>query len=534
MDSEIEGSEKISLVQDRIIYIPPPDLIPDASNAAYSELSRVFSKFLSPAQLSNPVKKTLDSDDSMSNTDINKAQSSGATNSTHKDEEKDMMEEGAGKVGLSRKERKMRNRLDIAELKQLVERPDVVEIHDSNSSDPKLLVYLKSYRNTVAVPRHWSQKRKYLQGKRGIEKPPFTLPAFIADTGIMKIRNAQEEKDKKSKSRQRERMQPKLGKIDIDYQVLHDAFFRYQTKPPLTAHGDLYYEGKENEVKMKEKKPGMLSEELRTALGMSEALSPPPWLQNMQRFGPPPSYPSLKISGVNCPIPEGARWGFNEGEWGQAPLDAYGRPLYGDVYGKEKKEDDDDTKVEKTLWGTLLEEEEEEEEEAESSDEELPEQAIKEGTESVSSVASGVETPEAIPLRKTDGTGTETPEAVRTGPGYTVLEQKPVTGGTGFFPSQHTYVLGSAAATSASTEQEKKLEAKRQQKTGQVDVALKPEELENLDAATLKRKYEQQLETEKANLASQKQDVSDVFEEENRKKKRKLNKEKKKTERFKF
>jgi hypothetical protein len=29
--------------------------------------------------------------------------------------------------------------------------------------DPKLLVYLKSYRNTVPVPRHWSQKRKFLQ-----------------------------------------------------------------------------------------------------------------------------------------------------------------------------------------------------------------------------------------------------------------------------------------------------------------------------------------------------------------------------------
>ena len=34
-------------------------------------------------------------------------------------------------------------------------------------------------RNTVPVPRHWCFKRKYLQGKRGIEKPPFDLPDFI-------------------------------------------------------------------------------------------------------------------------------------------------------------------------------------------------------------------------------------------------------------------------------------------------------------------------------------------------------------------
>ena len=46
----------------------------------------------------------------------------------------------------------------------------------------------------------------------------------------------------------KERVQPKMGKIDIDYQVLHDAFFKYQSKPKLTGHGDLYYEGKEYEV----------------------------------------------------------------------------------------------------------------------------------------------------------------------------------------------------------------------------------------------------------------------------------------------
>jgi splicing factor 3B subunit 2 len=35
-----------------------------------------------------------------------------------------------------------------------------------------------------------------------------------------------------------------MGKIDIDYSKLHDAFFRWQTKPKMTMHGDLYYEGK--------------------------------------------------------------------------------------------------------------------------------------------------------------------------------------------------------------------------------------------------------------------------------------------------
>ena len=56
----------------------------------------------------------------------------------------------------------------------------------------------------------------------------------------------------------------------------------------------------------------MLSAELQNALGMDES-SPPPWLINMQRYGPPPSYPSLKIPGLNAPIPPGAQFGYHQG-----------------------------------------------------------------------------------------------------------------------------------------------------------------------------------------------------------------------------
>ena len=51
------------------------------------------------------------------------------------------------------------------------------------------------------------------------------------------------------KAKMREKVRPKLGKIDIDYQKLHDAFFKWQTKPKMSMHGDLYYEGKEFEIR---------------------------------------------------------------------------------------------------------------------------------------------------------------------------------------------------------------------------------------------------------------------------------------------
>lgn len=81
-----------------------------------------------------------------------------------------------------------------ASFMQLVARPDVVEMHDVTAQEPKLLVHLKATRNTVPVPRHWCFKRKYLQGKRGIEKPPFELPEFIKRTGIQEMREALQEK----------------------------------------------------------------------------------------------------------------------------------------------------------------------------------------------------------------------------------------------------------------------------------------------------------------------------------------------------
>ncbi len=81
-----------------------------------------------------------------------------------------------------------------------------------------------------------------LQGKRGIEKPPFELPEYIAATGITKLRETARQLDeqKKLKSKTRDRMAPKMGRIEIDYQVLHDAFFKFQTKPKLSRPGDLY------------------------------------------------------------------------------------------------------------------------------------------------------------------------------------------------------------------------------------------------------------------------------------------------------
>jgi splicing factor 3B subunit 2 len=226
--------------------------------------------------------------------------------------DEDASSEGSDNEAPAASKRKARkaSRLSVAELKRIVKRPELVEWVDVSAPDPRLLLSIKSYRNVVPIPQHWSAKRDYLQSKRGLEKPPFQLPSYIADTGIATQRDAVKEKEDSQslKQKTRERVQPKMGKIDIDYQKLHDAFFKYQTPPRMTSFGEMYYEGKEFETDLRNKRPGELSKELIEALSIPP-LAPPPWLIAMQRYGAPPSYPHLKIPGLNAPIPHGASWG---------------------------------------------------------------------------------------------------------------------------------------------------------------------------------------------------------------------------------
>jgi splicing factor 3B subunit 2 len=372
-----------------------------------------------------------------------------------------------------RSKRKLREilRPSVADLKRRVNRADLVEAHDVTANDPDFLIYLKGVPGTVPVPRHWGRKRKYLQGKRGFEKPPFTLPDFIIKTGITDIRDtvAEDEAGQKAKQKNRGRVAPKMGAMDVDYRTLHDAFFKYQTKPEnLTSFGDLYYEGRELETRTKIKPGEELSPALREALGMITESSPPPWLINMQRYGPPPGYPTLRIPGLNAPLPnEHCQYGYHTGGWGKPPVDNYQRPLYGgDPFAKPGGAGQDGSTPDgglvtsdgKTLlkgdWGALptvdVDEggEESSEEEEDSSDEEMEhsegEEHEDDGSESVLPPPPKV-APLVGELRK--ARGDETP-LVDAGPKqlYTVLEAQQVSGQEGnVFGSEFQYVLPGGA-----------------------------------------------------------------------------------------
>lgn len=197
--------------------------------------------------------------------------------------------------------------IPLSVLKSEAKFPELVDWKDVNSPDPRLFIYLKTLPNSVYIPPHWQSKKNFLSTKRGIERPPFKLPKFILDTGILEMRNITDESDNDStlKQRMRERVQPKAGQLDIDYNKLYDAFFKYQQKPPLLKFGELYTETTNtDDIILKDQisriKIGSLSNKLKIALGMIDEnnniknkLSP--WFYRMQQLGPPPSYPYMKI-----------------------------------------------------------------------------------------------------------------------------------------------------------------------------------------------------------------------------------------------
>jgi len=434
-ESELKGDESSDEEEDTLKReaVPKPDLDPSIeveyvekdeyllTGKYYDEFKHVFQYFSAPKQNMNEMQE--------------------------EEEEEDAQKDEAGKTQdgeqqLSRKKKKMLKRLKVAQLKAQVKRPDVVEVWDTTAKDPLTLVYLKSYKNTVPVPRHWSQKRKFLQNKRGILKPPFKLPEHIEKTGIARLRDPFNDKEAGRLVRQklRERMNPKLGKIDIDYEVLHNAFFKFQEKPQMTKHGDIYYEGKEDEVKMQSYRPGKISEQLRQALGISE-FAPAPWVVNMQRYGPPPSYPHLKIPGLNAPLPDGT------GYTGTRLLDENGRPLLpGGLYGNEFEEE----QVDKTLWGEPMEEDIEEQLGEPEMAETMEPRTAAEERSGISSVISGMETPD-IELQKRPITSAQqiqntnyNPKDTVPRPLYQVLEPVQKTIGSNIFGSSYGYIIPGA------------------------------------------------------------------------------------------
>jgi splicing factor 3B subunit 2 len=181
----------------------------------------------------------------------------------------------------------------------------------------------------------------------------------------------------------------------------------------------------------------------------------------------------MRICGLNAPIPPGASFGYQPGGWGKPPVDEYGRPLYGDVFGVMQGDEEEVVVDRTTRWGQIEEVEAEEEEEEEEEEEDAGGMETPMTVDGVSTIA-GTETPDTIvDLRKR--AGLETPDSFSSSRElYQVLQEKATVGANGqMFGSDRTYVLPGK---------------------GDVQVSINPDDLEEQmrDKDSMKEAYEAQ------------------------------------------
>lgn len=134
-----------------IEYVPEPLLVPDTENNEFENV-RILQE-LSAAVITDDERR------SDATTSYDKQKNNDENGFVGDDDDEN------NEVQISKRKLREILRPSIAQLKQAVKRPDLVEAHDVTAEDPEFLIFLKSIPGTVQVPRHWGRKRKFLQGK---------------------------------------------------------------------------------------------------------------------------------------------------------------------------------------------------------------------------------------------------------------------------------------------------------------------------------------------------------------------------------
>ncbi|ODV79604.1 DUF382-domain-containing protein [Suhomyces tanzawaensis NRRL Y-17324] len=316
--------------------------VPLGSSELMEQFSQVFDRFKNSTE--EPDEPSKQKDEVFSEQESYSASDS---DSDYEDETKP----------LSKRQLRLQNKVSLAYLKASTNRPQLVDWHDVDARDPFMLVAMKSQPNAIQVPDHWTAKREYLSGRKGMDRMPFELPKFIRDTGIQDMRQPQE---LNLRQEQRNKVQPKMGRLDIDYQKLYNAFFKHQEQPRMFGFGDVYFEGKEANDDFVQLtahiKPGVVSSGLRKALEMTDNMKVmPPWISIMQDIGKPPSYKNLVIPGLDT---EYSNTGYREKGNKQYNDEEYWGKMQEYVESSEEEDEEDEED----------EEEHEEEEEVNESD----------------------------------------------------------------------------------------------------------------------------------------------------------------------
>ena len=256
----------------------------------------------------------------------------------------------------------------------------------------------------------------------------------------------------------------------------------------------------------------------------------------MQRYGPPPSYPNLKIPGLNAPIPADATYGYHPGGWEKIPVNEYGEPLYGDAFGQSERVDGIAfEKFDQTLWSEfkyLYAEDDDEQygEDDEDNDDQMDDEEDRIDESGFSSV-DGMETPSGeFDLRKKTTSTSQQQQEKDHRPLFQVIEQQVDNTATGLIATNFRYVLPSSSAPSSSGSAVERVEMLTRGKAQKTEVAFDPSEIEAHEGLTdelIIKKYHEKTQQNKDAGTFSHQDNSDLVAEQAAKMKKKAKKQQK-------
>ncbi|ELQ73935.1 Splicing factor 3b, subunit 2 [Trachipleistophora hominis] len=200
------------------------------------------------------------------------------------------------------------------ELKLIVDNPATVDIEDVSAPNPVLLNKYKNTRNAVPVPSHWKAGKMTFYTRERYEPP------FVNDEALKMRETFYEHADKSTeKQREREKKYPKMtNEFLIPQETMKNMLRSAYVSSRLLRAGILYDLHEGMKIPKTDNLLENMSTELKKACGMKKC-TPPPWLHNMQRIGPPPDT-AYQIPGVNCEIPDGCKYGYDEDGWGKLPV----------------------------------------------------------------------------------------------------------------------------------------------------------------------------------------------------------------------
>lgn len=193
--------------------------------------------------------------------------------------------------------------------------PRLLKYEDVNATNVDIYNSLKGNPHIVLVPEYWNSRNKYLCSLNCDKQRTFSIPEIIEKSEISRYWKLFESRNQTLADKLKARRYPKIDKIKSSVVEATNKILRQELKINVLKYGDLLNENWYTRRIYAAMTPGDLSLDLREALSMAEN-GPVPWLYAMQDYGLPPEYPELRIRGINCPIPKGAKWGNEKGNWG--------------------------------------------------------------------------------------------------------------------------------------------------------------------------------------------------------------------------